>query len=66
MEVTGDLGAAIGALLYGLLFVLALAWLVVPIWVYRIRRDVARHLDEQREVLRVLERMERRGSQRPG
>lgn len=58
-------GGAFGGVLAVLAIVLALAWFLLPIWVWNIRDNMKRHIEQQGRILQALERLERQGRQEP-
>lgn len=40
------------------LIILGLAWILVPIWVWSIRDNMKRHIQQQEEMLRLLRQRE--------
>lgn len=40
---------------FAIILVLGVAWLLVPIWVWRIRDDMKKHIQQQERLLKVTE-----------
>lgn len=49
------IGGLLGSALVVVVIVLAIAWLLVPIWVWNIREDFKRHIYQQEKLLKATE-----------
>lgn len=48
-----------------ILILLGIAWFMLPIWVWSIRDNMKRHIEQQGRVLQAIERLERQSRQEP-
>lgn len=50
-------GGFLGSALTVVVIILAIAWLLVPIWVWNIRDSMKRHIEQQEKLLRTTEHL---------